>query len=269
MITPQGGTSKSASTKATAGGKPTTPSARGNTGARAGGGPRRPITPVKVAPTRNWTAIIVSAVAVLFAASIVGYGLYQVHQAGLSWKQKADAIPGIVDYRDKDPKMLTYEKHQTGVIQYPMHPPVGGTHNPEWQRCLGDVYPAAIADEHAVHSMEHGAVWITYRPDLPAAQVRVLAAKVTGNDFMLMSPYPNLDAPISIQTWGFQLKVDSASDSRIDDFIKDLREVSSQEPGATCSQGTYITATGTTPHDIDGQNPTPAPSGTPSASPTK
>jgi hypothetical protein len=211
--------------------------------------------------------IIIGAVVAVVALGIVGYGLYNSHQKGLGWQQKADKISGIVDYREKNPQMLTYKQHETGIINYPMHPPVGGTHNPQWQRCAGDVYPAAIADEHAVHSMEHGAVWITYQPNLPADQVRTLAAKVTGNNFMLMSPYPGLDKPISLQTWGFQLKVDKASDPRIDEFIKDLREISSVEPGAVCDSGTYITATGTTPHDINGTTPTAAPSA--AASPSK
>ena len=51
------------------------------------------------------------------------------------------------------------------------NPPVGGAHNPTWQNCMGDVYAAPIANEHAVHSLEHGAVWITYQPGLPADQV--------------------------------------------------------------------------------------------------
>jgi hypothetical protein len=55
------------------------------------------------------------------------------------------------------------------------------------------------------------------------------------------------------------LKVDKASDPRIDQFIKALREVSSKEPGATCSSGAYITETGTTPHDL--QPPAASPTG--------
>jgi hypothetical protein len=53
-----------------------------------------------------------------------------------------------------------------------------------------------------------------------------------------------------VQTWGYQLKVDNASDGRIDEFIRDLKQVSQVEPGATCSTGDIITETGTTPHDL-------------------
>jgi hypothetical protein len=113
---------------------------------------------------------------------------------------------------------------------------------------MGDVYDAPIANEHAVHSLEHGAVWITYRPDLPKDQVDKLAAKVRGKEFMLMSPYEGLDSKISLQAWGYQLKVNSATDGRVDDFIKALRKNATMEPQAGCSGG--ITATGTTPRDL-------------------
>ena len=62
--------------------------------------------------------------------------------------------------------------HATGAISYKENPPMGGTHNAIWQNC--GVYEVPIHNEHAVHSMEHGAVWITYRPDLPADQIQSL-----------------------------------------------------------------------------------------------
>jgi hypothetical protein len=102
-----------------------------------------------------------------------------------------------------------------------------------------------------VHSLEHGAVWVTYRPDLPKDQVDTLASKVRGQEFMLMSPYEGLDKPISLQAWGYQLKVDSASDERVDEFIRSLRSNASIEPGIGCSGG--VTATGTTPRELQPQ----------------
>jgi hypothetical protein len=159
-----------------------------------------------------------------------------------SWEEQAAQIDGIVNYRQTDPDMLT-RRHTEEPVEYPIRPPVGGDHFPVWQNCQGDVYQAPIADETAVHSLEHGAVWITYRPDLPDDQVTALADRVGGNDKMLMSPYPNLDAPISLQAWGYQLRVESAADERIDAFIGALRVNASMEgPDVTCAGG--ITATG-------------------------
>ncbi|WP_460494465.1 DUF3105 domain-containing protein [Dactylosporangium cerinum] len=129
-------------------------------------------------------------------------------------------------------------------------PPVAGNHNQNWQRCLGDVYTAPIATEHALHAMEHGSVWITYQPNLPADQVEALAKKVRGKDYMMMSPYEGQAKPISLQAWGFQLQVDKASDGRIDEFIKALRQNASLEPGTPCSSGDIITETGTVPRDL-------------------
>ncbi|WP_051571305.1 DUF3105 domain-containing protein [Cryptosporangium arvum] len=150
------------------------------------------------------------------------------------------AIDGVVDYRASDPGMLT-QQHVTGDVTYPVSPPVGGDHASQWQNCQGDVYTAPIGDPNAVHSLEHGAVWITYRPDLPPDQVATLAAKVKGNDYTLMSPFPGLDQPISLQAWGYQLKLDNADDERIDAFLEKYRIEASIEPGATCGNGTTAT----------------------------
>jgi Protein of unknown function (DUF3105) len=218
---------------------------------KAGGGKgKKPITPVKVNAGRPWGAILLFAAVGAIALGIIGFGAFAVFQNSKSWEDRAAAISGIKNYRKSDPKMLKYEKHEYGSLKYTVAPPVGGTHNPNWQRCQGDVYNAPIASEHAVHSMEHGAVWITYQPDLAKSEVDKLAKKVKGHDYMLMSPFPGLDKKISVQTWGYQLKVDSASDKRIDEFVSALREKSAPEQGATCTAGSYITETGTTPRDL-------------------
>ncbi len=273
MSTPSGGGSSAnkpgtvrVSAKPAAGAKKPPVAGRPSSGQGGKGGNRRPAPNFKVTPQRNWTQISIIAVVIAFAAALIGYAVYQINAKGPDWQAKADGIPGIVDYRKTDPAMLT-RNHVETVVQYPVSPPVGGNHNPNYQRCMGDVYTAPIANENAVHSLEHGSVWITYQPSLPQAQIDALKAKVVGNDFMLMSPYPGLDKPISLQAWGFQLKVDDASDPRIDQFITDLRQNATMEPGVPCSSGTYVTATGTTPHNLDGTNPTAAPV-SPSAAPS-
>jgi hypothetical protein len=135
--------------------------------------------------------------------------------------------------------------HKGGLLSYPTCPPTGGVHNPAWQNCTGDVYPAEVPKERVKHSLEHGAVWVTYRPDLPKGQVDRLASRIRNVEFTLMSPYPGLDRAISLQAWGYQLKLDSVDASRIDEVIAPLRKNATQEPYASCSGG--ITDTGSAP----------------------
>ncbi|MER7416340.1 DUF3105 domain-containing protein [Micromonospora peucetia] len=242
-----GGKAGSGSAK-TGSGKPT--------GSRpgAGGKGRKPITPVKVSQGRSWGPIALFVAVGVLAVSIIGYGAWATFQGSKPWEDRADAIEGIVNFREKDKDLVSGGNHQTGPVTYTVLPPVAGPHNAAWQNCMGDVYPAQIANEHAVHSLEHGTVWITYRPDLPADQVTKLAEKVRGKEKLMLSPFEGLDKPISLQAWGYQLKVDNADDARIDEFVKALKVNASVEgPTALCSQG--ITATGTTPRDDAPQMP--------------
>jgi len=258
ISSPQTGGSRRPSSRPATGAKPASKSATPTKAGGGKGGGRPPVTPVKVSQGRNWGPIALFTVVGLLAVGIIGFGVYQVFKSNETWKDQAGAIPGIVNYNKTDPELVKSGVHKYGHIDYKQSPPVAGPHNFNWQRCQGDVYPAPIANEHAVHAMEHGAVWITYRPDLPQADIDKLASKVKGNDYLFMSPYPGLDKAISLQAWGYQLKVDKASDGRIDDFIRALRQNATQEPGAACSAATpnYITSTGTTPHDLG----SPAPS---------
>jgi hypothetical protein len=171
-----------------------------------------------------------------------------------TWQERAAGITDIKNYLNSNPEWFEFDRnfgnHQAGELTYPINPPVGGTHNPHWQSCMGDVYTSQISKEQAVHSMEHGAVWITYRPDLPQDQIDRLASKVRDVEFMLMSPLPDQDKAISLQAWGYQLKLDDAGDERVDEFINALRKNASKEPAAGCSGG--ITDATVKPLDLPG-----------------
>lgn len=115
-------------------------------------------------------------------------------------------------------------------------PPSGGTHHSVWQNC--GIYDEPIRPEHAIHSLEHGAVWVTYHPDLPESDIRQLQNMFRGQTFILLSPYPDQDAPIALTAWGIQLTVDSAGDNRIGQFVERYRlGPQTPERGATCSGG--------------------------------
>jgi hypothetical protein len=148
-------------------------------------------------------------------------------------------------------------------VAYTKAPPDGGRHAPVWADCNGTVYPVPVRNEQMVHALEHGAVWIAYNVDEVTGDDRQsLADRVDGQPYLLMSPYPALDAPISLQAWGHQLKLDDPNDQRIDQFIKALREnqYTAPEPGARCdSQDTGFDVANPPPFDPRPPGPDAAP----------
>lgn len=229
--------------KTTGQGKPPTGKPAGNRPNTAKGGKkgRKPVTPVKVAGGRNWGPLAVAGLVVVIAAGIIGYGVYASVQGSRDWTDKLADIQGVVNYRAQKNAKIDDRTHKDGVQEYVTSPPVGGAHNQTWQNCMGDVYTEPIANEHAVHSLEHGAVWVTYKQGLAADQVAILQKKVEGKDYMFMSPYAGLDKNVSVQVWGYQYKTDDVNDKSIDDFIAAARVKASMEPGAACSSGNTTT----------------------------
>lgn len=112
-------------------------------------------------------------------------------------------------------------------------PPAGGFHANNWQNC--GIYDAPINSANAVHSLEHGAVWLTYNPDLPADEVEELKDYARGQSYVLMSPFPNQISPVVLSAWGLQLQLDSVSDRRIQTFLERyIQGPQTPELGATC-----------------------------------
>jgi hypothetical protein len=127
-------------------------------------------------------------------------------------------------------------EHVKGDLDYAQSPPVGGDHNPTWQNC--GYYAEPVPDERAVHSMEHGAVWIAYSPDLPQEQVERLRDLAQNQLYVLVSPYPDLGSPVVASAWGKQLRLDGASDPDLERFIRAYSQgPQAPEPGAPCTGG--------------------------------
>ncbi len=144
----------------------------------------------------------------------------------------------------RDVKTATYNAgmHAAGPISYIESPPIGGPHNVVWQNC--GIYEAPIHNEHAVHSMEHGAVWITYRPGLPPDQIESLRA-LASDDFLLLSPYPDLPHPVVASAWNHQLTFERGDDPGLPAFIGRYKNNPETTPefGALCAGGTSALAT--------------------------
>ena len=107
-----------------------------------------------------------------------------------------------------------------GPIRYDRKPPTNGNHAPLWQNC--GFYESPIQDRHAVHSMDHGVVWITYRPDLPQERLETLR-HYANEDYVIVSPYPGQDTPVIATSWRVQLKLDSPNDLRLEQFVDEFK----------------------------------------------
>jgi hypothetical protein len=142
---------------------------------------------------------------------------------------------GVKEYAYAGGEHLTKEEPQT--VPYTESPPVGGKHDAVWQNC--GYYPQAIRNENAVHSMEHGAIWITYRPDLQQDQVDQLKKLAKDDTYVLVSPYASQQEAVVMSAWNNQLRLDAMSDKRFDQFVKYYRQgPQTPERGAACTGGT-------------------------------
>jgi len=124
--------------------------------------------------------------------------------------------------------------HVEGTVDYAQSPPAGGPHNSVWLNC--GVYTEPQVNEHAVHSLEHGAVWVTYDADAVSGDELATLKSHLPSTYVILSPYEGLDSPIVLSSWNHQLKLDSASDERIPEFFEEYwRSQNVPEPNASCS----------------------------------
>ncbi len=151
----------------------------------------------------------------------------------------ATGISGLKTFPEKD------HHHVTGPVAYDRTPPAGGAHSAVWQNC--GVYDRPVLNEHAVHSMEHGAVWITYRPDLDTGSVAALQVFARGHEtgsqgYVLLSPYPGLGSPVVASTWGAQVDLTGPADPRLAAFTaRYAGGGQGGEKGGECTNGTGAT----------------------------
>ena len=173
----------------------------------------------------RWGLIALGGILIIAVISL-GYLLF----VSLRGPTPIEPIAGVVDHEHQERDHVEHE------IEAGDLPPVGGIHNPAWQNC--GIYDEPVPIENAVHSLEHGALWLTYQPDLPQEDVDYLRDQVRGEEFVVMSPYPGLKSPVVLTAWEVQLELDSVKDERLVDFVDRYQQgPTTPERGATCQDG--------------------------------
>ncbi|MBZ5738680.1 DUF3105 domain-containing protein [Nocardioides mangrovi] len=168
----------------------------------------------------------------VIALAVVGAAIVVALAVGVALLTGSEPVPrdlsAVTSYSD------LAVTHTDGDVDYPQSPPVGGEHAPAWLEC--GVYDDPVRDENAVHDLEHGAVWISYRPGLADDDVATLAGELPQNG--IMAPYPGLDAPVVVTVWGEQLALTGADDPRLELFIQRYGGgETAPEPFASCAGG--------------------------------
>ena len=136
-----------------------------------------------------------------------------------------EGIPGVQAVR------VFYKApvHATGEIDYGLTPPAGGLHAPIPWNC--GFYDEPVIDENVGHSLEHGAVWLAYSPDLPPDGVERIHELARQNPKVLAAPYEGLrrGRAVVATAWARQLRLDSVIDPRLAQFVEQYQD-SDQAP---------------------------------------
>ncbi|MFI6578802.1 DUF3105 domain-containing protein [Nocardiopsis sp. NPDC050513] len=144
-------------------------------------------------------------------------------------------LGAVVEY----PGLSADHVESTVTVDYEMFPPAGGEHYNTWQNC--GVYAEPVRNETAVHSLEHGAVWVTYDPAAVGGDgAASLESHYSTGDYLLVSPVEEgMPAPVVASAWGAQILLDGPDDPRLAAFIRQYEQSpDAPEPGAPCS-GAY------------------------------
>ena len=149
---------------------------------------------------------------VIFAGIIVGLTYWAVTAA----KKAEESRPG-------EPIAIMGQTHiapGSEVDPYNSNPPTSGPHAgpAPWGASQTE-----ILEENAIHNLEHGGVWITYK-DLDEASVAALEdiARAYGLS-VILSPRAANESPIAVASWGRLMKLEAVDEDLIVEYIRSNR----------------------------------------------
>lgn len=98
---------------------------------------------------------------------------------------------------------------------YNSNPPTSGWHYKEWE--IKGIYKEQQPDEGLIHNLEHGYVWISYRPDANPKIIEQLENFYGLGKKIIVEPRKENDKLISLAAWNWLDKFDSESREKLND----------------------------------------------------
>tara|TARA_B100000579_G_scaffold428560_1_gene438920 strand:+ start:8799 stop:9377 length:579 start_codon:yes stop_codon:yes gene_type:complete len=174
---------------------------------------------------KQW--IVMALLGVLSAAAFISCSSGESEPIEISTEKMLEEVEYLV---------ITSREHTDENVDYPTIPPVGGDHLGIWHTC--GIYKVELLDEAAVHSLEHGAVWVTYKPEIEKEEIIKLTTMLSNRSKILLSPHSGQISPIVATAWGRRLEIESANDYRLNKFVDLFVDgEAAPEAGITCDRG--------------------------------
>ena len=128
---------------------------------------------------------------------------------------------------------VTDLSHVDGNVDYGVPVPTGGPMSPQTAGC--GFVDGPVRTENVMHSLEHGAVWLTYRRDLGETGIDDLRGLTRDRRKVLVSEVPDQPQPLMATAWGVQLGFDDYQDEPVRRFIRAYVDSElAPEPGGFC-----------------------------------
>ncbi|MBX4186962.1 MAG: DUF3105 domain-containing protein [Candidatus Doudnabacteria bacterium] len=110
------------------------------------------------------------------------------------------------------------DQGSTNHPPYNSNPPTSGWHWP--QPADWGVYSTTLPDEELVHNLEHGGIWISYKPDkVDQNTINMLNDFAKRYPLIVVEPREKNDAAISLAAWTHLENLDHYDERLILEFI--------------------------------------------------
>lgn len=148
----------------------------------------------------------------IFIVAVIGYGIFLLAQ-NTGPDGEDFSVAHSVQGRNHIANGATHPPYNS-------NPPSSGSHYASPAR--GGFYNEPLPDEQVLHNLEHGDIWVAYRPDI-SDEVKETLKSFAGR-YVVVSPRSENDGEISLVAWGrvdtFNVENKIVDEERIRDFIK-------------------------------------------------